>query len=182
MNTAISDLLFKALNGVLGPSQIKQIADCGDFITEDDSYAIFHPDILRKEIYDRLSRGQDTKREAAILADQLVKELIPGMRELEYCVIDKWAVSLESDSCKGCPAYQWVVHRTGIHPCRLFMDITESKEGEWTGRPVKKCIRPQTVGAAYSIAREMNLPEPMVGKPDKKQYAAYCEEKLALCI
>ena len=84
--------------------------------------------------------------------------------------LEPWMARIETENCSGCPALQWVIHRDGQHPCRLGFEIMESDNH---AAPVSPCIRPQTVGASYVIARELGRPDPMVGKLDKWQYDQY---------
>ena len=92
-----------------------------------------------------------SEQQKIVLADELEKKVAYGIRKLGYIVIDKWAISFESKTCNDCPAYKWVVHRTGQHPCRLFVQINErqSEDSVWYGTPARECLRPLSVGASY---------------------------------
>ncbi len=82
--------------------------------------------------------------------------------------LEPWMAIVEKETCIGCPAFKWVI--PGQDKCRLGFGIDQD-------RPMIPCLRPQTVGAAFVIAREMGRPEPMVGKLDKWQYEEYLAEK-----
>ena len=84
--------------------------------------------------------------------------------------LESWMARAESETCDGCPAFEWVI--LGQDHCRLGFEIDQD-------HPVTPCIRPMTVGASFKIAQELGRPEPMVGKLDKKTYERYLAEKEA---
>ena len=180
MKNDASELLKRRLSLVFSEEDIDSIIRMDNYITRGQMISVFHPDIVHSELYQVLLSHNLPETEARKKTLSLVSDLIQEFRKLDYYIIDKWMVSIESKSCTGCPAYLWVVHRPGVHTCRLNMDIEEiqNENHEWSGRPVKECLRPQNVGASFYIARELKLPEPMVGKLNKSQYDLFCEEEM----
>ena len=140
------------------------------FICSGKAHTIIFKDILIHNICEEVNiKNSQSTIEKSVRDD--VERIIPKLKEKGFQVFDSWAVGIETETCNDCPAYQWVVHRTGIHPCRLFENIKEGldDEGNWFAAPVQECIRPKTVGASYLIAREKNISEPIVGKSDSEQ-------------
>ena len=151
-------VLFKHLSS-LG------IIDYDDMICEKEGYFILYRDILNRAIMEKISGTNQHQK-----ADELTEKIVSDMKERGVLILDSWAVMVEDRNCRNCPAFKWVIHRDGVHPCRLGFDIEQD-------HPVNPCIRPQTIGASYVIARELGRPEPMVGKLDKKMYDQYVAEK-----
>lgn len=183
MKNCEASLISEHLNSILTVEEMNLIISRKDYITLGELYPLFHPDVIRKRVHDALLMHGVDEKEAIMFTDDAVAGLVAEFRKLGYFSIDKWAVSIETQSCNHCPAYQWVIHREGMHPCRLYVDIEERRDskGEWTGKPSRECLRPMNVGASYLIAKELSLPEPLVGKLDKWQYDQYCEEREKLC-
>ena len=145
-------------------------------------YTIFHPDIIRNHIQEAYSNRGMNDREAIIKADEILNDIEKSLEEVNVLQLDSWAGKIESQTCANCPAFQWVIHRQGIHSCRLGFKINESNnEDEWIAVPVHECIRPNSVGASYLISKQLNRSEPMVGKLDAKQFEQYVKEKEQLC-
>ena len=145
------------------------VADC----IIDVEYKILFRDHLLQRVQDKLRDEGITESEAIIKAS----EIVDTVEAKDFLVLDSWAAHIEKDSCEGCPAFQWVIHKDGLHSCRLGFAMHE-KEGQ--GKPVNPCLRPQTVGGSYQIAKALGRPEPMVGKLDKWQHDQYITELEAL--
>lgn len=145
------------------------ITDYDDMICQKEGYSILYHDVLNRAIMEKTT-DQDQN------VDELTEKIVHKMKENGVLILDSWAVKVEDNDCRNCPAFQWVIHRDGVHPCRLGFEIDEKGE---TAKPFEPCLRPQTVGASYVIARELGRPEPMVGKLDKWQNDQYEAEKEA---
>lgn len=88
--------------------------------------------------------------------------------------IEGWAAETGCTDCSGCPAHEWTKSDDGVRSCALGFGITEQNGVD---RPAESCVRPKTVGASYLIAKALNRPEPMVGKPDRETYERYMAGK-----
>ena len=144
-----------------------------------DGRVIVYTDLLSECISSQMNLDEKNAQE---MTKEEVDSILPILRSKGFIPIEKGMVRIESDSCIDCPAYQWVIHREGISKCRLNMDICEEDiNGNWIAKPIKRCLRPLNVGASYLIAKELCLPEPMVGKLDYYQYKQYNEERERLC-
>jgi hypothetical protein len=136
----------------------------------DAEYRVIFRDVLLQRIQKKLEEQGISEREAIIKSSEITEKLLSRIN----CVVsDSWALKIEKESCIGCPAFKWVIHQNGMHPCRLGFDIEEKDN---TASPVTPCLRPQTVGVSYQIARELGRPKPMVGKLDYAQYEQYRKE------
>lgn len=138
-----------------------------DMIYEKEGYYILYRDVLNHAIIEKMD---------CLDADMLTEKIVGEMKENGALILDSWMAKAENADCSSCPAFKWVIHRDGVHSCRLGFEIDERGK---TAKPVKPCLRPQTVGASYVLARELGRPEPMVGKLDKWQYEQYEAEKEA---
>lgn len=171
----VTDLLTK----IIGKNEIEM----DRIFAYNDSYTIFHPDVMRDSIQNALKTSGLLEKDAIIQTDEILNQLKRKFKDLNILFLDCWVGRFESSSCKDCPAYRWVIHREGVHNCRLGFDIDESKSDEtWSAVPTHECIRPFNVGACYLIARELFRPEPIVGKLDAYQYEQYIKEKKQLCL
>lgn len=160
----------------------KQLECANDFFVIGKEHSIVFKDVISKYLQQQLIDEGIEEISAFAQAKAVIDALVPEFRKIGCLVFDGWAVCIEKDFCKDCPAYQWVVHCVGPHQCRLFVDINETMvEGAFTATPLKECIRPLTVGASYLIASQLGLPEPMVGKLSKGQYDLYDTESKHPC-
>ena len=135
----------------------------------DGEYKVLLQDKLRQKILENLQCGSD--QEKIIQAFEITEAVIS---DLGCIVLYSWGVKIEKESCTDCPAFRWVIHRNGTHPCRLGFEI-EEKDG--IGKPVAPCLRPTTVGMGYQIAKQLGRPEPIIGRLEKWQSDQYEAEK-----
>lgn len=182
MNKGEIAFLRTVLEDKIETEVLENVLSARNLLTRGKRYTIFHPDILRKIIDNGIIEKRGILEETSI-TDKLINQVSKGMRNLGYCVLDYCMINNEVSDCCDCVAFRWVIHQTGKHRCRLHFDIDEyiSKDGYYHAIPLNECIKPKNVGACYMIARELGLPEPMVGKLDYNQYAKYMEEKGNLC-
>lgn len=159
-------LILKTIQNIFSenniPYDISRIKN--DYIYLGKVFTVIFKDIL---IHNICKDANNMNKQCITVRDD-IERIIPKLKEKGIFVFDSWAVKIEAEKCDDCPAYQWVIHRIGIHPCCLFEEIKEdiNDNGNWVAAPVRECIRPKTIGASYLIAKEKGLSEPMVGKGD----------------
>lgn len=178
MNESVARMVYDAIEYVSSAEnlELNKLFACGDF------YTLFYPDFFREYVEKGLENNGITKHDAITRSDGIVDRLKEKLDERDIISLDHWVGRLESKSCRDCPAYQWVIHREGLHDCRLGFKIDESKNDEgWNAKPMYECIRPFNVGACYLIAKQLNRPEPLVGKLDAIQYEQYLKESEKEC-
>ena len=183
MIDSVQKLLTSKLSDFIQGEKLMELIGFNDYFTFGDSISIFHPDILREKIIQLL--GEEMMlNDIYDMIEESFPKIIIGLKSEGFCVFDKWAVSIEKSNCNQCPAYRWVVHREGMHTCRLHVTIDEHEleKNKYVAKPAQECIRPKTVGACYLIAKEFNLPTPIVGKLDWTEYEQYKKEKNDLCV
>lgn len=177
MNQEAINLLTSHLRPVLN---VQERNNLNHMFSDGEEHCLFHPDLLRPFIQDALFKQGLSEEQVFEKTDKVIEDISNGLSHVGIIVLDHWTASISREVCQNCPAYEWVIHKEGKHNCRLGFEILEKKNGEiWTACPSRECIRPNSVGASYLIARELKRPEPMVGKLAEEQYRQMKKEENA---
>lgn len=175
----IKDIIVDAVKQLMSLEAASAIEGYDDFLDTALHQQIVYSDIICQHIQDWQKTLGVSDLDAYIFAKNIWDQIVSN---LDDCIVlEKSRTEINPDSCKKCPAYEWVVHREGKHLCRLGFEIEETvaKDG-FLSKPLNGCIRPDNVGGAYLVARAIHRETPIVGKLCKEEYDMYLAEKESL--